>query len=72
MKKIKLNGIDEEIIYEKLSNGLEVYLYNKEGITSVLIGASKPEQILDNIGMIKNTSFTPEHSSDRRHAGCSW
>lgn len=27
-------------------------------ITSVLIGASRPAQILDNIGMIKNTSFS--------------
>ena len=34
MKKIKLSGIDEEIIYEKLPNGLDVYLYNKEGITN--------------------------------------
>ena len=34
MKKIKLNGINEEIIYEKLPNGLDVYLYNKEGITN--------------------------------------
>lgn len=34
MKKIKLNGMDEEIIYEKLSNGLDVYLYSKEGITN--------------------------------------
>lgn len=34
MKKIKLNGIEEEIFYEKLSNGLDVYLYSKEGITN--------------------------------------
>ena len=27
-------------------------------VTSVLIGASKPEQILDNIGALKNTTFT--------------
>lgn len=33
----------------------------KDGIvTSVLIGASKPAQILDNIGALKNTSFTEE------------
>lgn len=33
----------------------------KDGIvTSVLIGASKPEQILDNIKAIENTSFTEE------------
>ncbi len=35
------------------------WLYSKDGVTSVLIGASKPEQILDNIGMLKNTSFAP-------------
>lgn len=29
-------------------------------ITSVLIGASKPTQILDNIGMIRNTSFSED------------
>lgn len=34
MKKIKLNNIDEEIYYEKLENGLDVYLYNKEGCTN--------------------------------------
>ena len=33
----------------------------KDGIvTSVLVGASKPEQILDNIGALKNTHFTEE------------
>ncbi len=36
------------------------WLYNKEGITSVLIGASKKEQILENIKMQENTSFTTE------------
>ena len=29
-------------------------------VTSVLIGASKPSQILDNIGALKNTTFSPE------------
>ena len=29
-------------------------------ITSVLVGASKPSQILDNIGTIQNTAFTAE------------
>ncbi|MBR4072669.1 MAG: aldo/keto reductase, partial [Clostridia bacterium] len=28
------------------------WVYNHEGVTSVLIGASKPEQITDNIGML--------------------
>ena len=33
----------------------------KDGaVTSVLIGASKPSQILDNIRAVNNTSFTRE------------
>ena len=33
----------------------------KDGIvTSVLVGASKPEQVLDNIEAIQNTDFTEE------------
>ena len=33
----------------------------KDGdVTSVLIGASRPEQILDNITIVGHTSFTPE------------
>ena len=34
MKKIKLESIGEEITYEKLENGLEVYLFNKEGCSN--------------------------------------
>ena len=33
---------------------------NHEAVTSVLIGASKPSQILDNIKAAENTSFTTE------------
>ncbi|MEG0190140.1 MAG: aldo/keto reductase, partial [Lachnospiraceae bacterium] len=29
-------------------------------VTSVLIGASKPEQILENVKIVHNTSFTEE------------
>jgi L-glyceraldehyde 3-phosphate reductase len=36
------------------------WVYAHEGVTSVLIGASKPEQILENLGMLKNTTFTKE------------
>ena len=36
------------------------WLYNREETTSVLIGASKPEQIVENIAMIENMSFTDE------------
>lgn len=36
------------------------WVFSHSGVTSVLVGASKPEQIKDNIGMLKNTSFTEE------------
>lgn len=36
------------------------WVYSREGITSVLIGASTPKQILENLGMQKNTVFTDE------------
>jgi len=36
------------------------WVYSRKAVTSVLVGASKPEQILDNVGMLKNTSFTDE------------
>ncbi len=32
MEKIKINRLDEYVYYEKLDNGLEVYLYNKDDI----------------------------------------
>lgn len=31
MKKIKINKVDEVIYYEKLDNGLDIYIYKKEG-----------------------------------------
>lgn len=34
------------------------WLLRDESVTSVLIGASKTEQILDNLGALKNTEFT--------------
>ena len=32
MKKIKIKGIDEFVYYEKLDNGLEVYLYTNDNV----------------------------------------
>ena len=34
MKTIKLNGLDEVVYYQKLENGLDVYLYNKDSINN--------------------------------------
>ncbi len=36
------------------------WIYSREGITGVLIGASKPEQILENLKMTRHLSFTPQ------------
>ena len=36
------------------------WIYAKEGVTSVLIGASRPEQIIENLKMTENTSFSKE------------
>jgi L-glyceraldehyde 3-phosphate reductase len=36
------------------------WVYSRPGITSVLIGASRPEQITENLGMMKNLAFTDE------------
>ena len=36
------------------------WVYSHKGITSVLIGASKPEQILQNLKMTDNINFTKE------------
>ena len=36
------------------------WVYSREGITSVLIGASKPEQIIENLKMSENLLFTEE------------
>ena len=33
-------------------------------VTSVLIGASRPEQILDNIKAVENTTFTPDELAE--------
>ncbi len=36
------------------------WVYSRPGVTSVLIGASNKDQILDNIDMLKNVSFTED------------
>ena len=40
------------------------WLLAKEEITSVLIGASRPSQILDNIKAVENTGFTAEELAE--------
>ncbi len=55
----KLNEIAESR-EQTLAQMALSWLYKKEGIVSVLIGASKPEQITENLKMTDNIDFTKE------------
>ncbi|MBE6535831.1 MAG: L-glyceraldehyde 3-phosphate reductase [Ruminococcaceae bacterium] len=60
LEKIKkLNKIAENR-NQTLAQMALAWVYSREGITSVLIGASKPEQITENLSMTKNLSFSAE------------
>ncbi len=58
-KIAKLNKIAESR-GQTLAQMALSWVYSREGITSVLIGASKPEQILENLRMTENLNFTKE------------
>lgn len=45
---------------ETLAQMSLAWVLQTEGVTSVLVGASKPEQILDNINAVNSASFTAE------------
>ena len=55
----KLNKIAEKR-GQSLAQMALSWVYGREGITSVLIGASKPEQIVENLKMTENIHFTEE------------
>ena len=70
---LKENSINEETIAkvqklgelaaqrgQTLAQMARAWILRDGDITSVLIGASRPSQILDNIGMIGNTAFSEE------------
>lgn len=60
LEKIKkLNKIAERR-GQTLAQMALAWIYSREGITSVLIGASKPEQIIENIKMTNNLNFTEQ------------
>ena len=64
LEKIKkLNKIASER-GQSLAQMSLAWLYSKNGITSVLIGASKPEQILENLKMTNNLQFTSEELNE--------
>lgn len=45
---------------QKLSQMALSWILRDERVTSVIIGASRPEQIIDNVEAVKNTNFTLE------------
>ncbi len=45
---------------QSLAQTALAWILRDNDITSVLVGASKPSQILDNIGMLSNTDFSEE------------
>ncbi len=63
LKKIKALNDIAEARGQTLAQMALAWVYSREGITSVLIGASKPEQIIENLKMTQNLSFTPEELS---------
>ncbi len=58
-KVLRLNAVAKER-GQSLAQMALSWVYSKEGITSVLIGASKPEQIKENVRMTENITFTKE------------
>ena len=58
----KLKKLNEVAINrgQTLAQMALAWLYAHEGVTSVLIGASSPQQILENIKMLDNTKFDSE------------
>lgn len=58
-KIIKLNVIAKKR-GQTLAQMALSWVYSHEGITSVLIGTAKPEQITENLKMINNIEFSKE------------
>lgn len=59
MKTSRLNDIAKDR-GQSLAQMALSWIYAKDGVTSVLIGASKPEQILDNLKMTDNITFNKD------------
>jgi L-glyceraldehyde 3-phosphate reductase len=59
---VKLNALNDVAASrgQKLSQMALSWVHRNDKITTVLIGASRPEQIIDNVKCIENLTFTPE------------
>ena len=66
---IALNEIAKER-GQSLAEMALAWILKDDSVTSVLVGASKPQQILDNIKAIENTSFTEEELKEIDKNSC--
>ena len=62
LKIAKLNEVAKQR-GESLAQMSLAWILRDGAVTSVLVGVSKTEQLLDNLNSIKNTTFTPEELS---------
>ena len=60
LEKIRQLNIIAKQRGQSLAQMALAWVYSREGITSVLIGASKPEQIIENLKMTENLHFSVE------------
>ena len=58
--KVRALNVIAENCGQTLAEMALAWILRDNDITSVLIGASRPSQILDNIGMLANMTFTQE------------
>jgi L-glyceraldehyde 3-phosphate reductase len=64
LRKLRLLDGVAKLRGQTLAQMALAWLYAKEGVTSVLIGASRPEQITENLAMTANTAFTEEELAE--------
>lgn len=63
LEKVKALNLIAKERGQSLAQMALAWILRDGDITSVLIGASKPAQIIDNIGMLNNTAFSSEERS---------
>ena len=59
VKRLRALSAFADVRGQKLSQMAIAWILSNKAITSVIIGASKPEQIIENVKAIENIKFTP-------------
>ncbi len=62
----KLNSLNDIAVSrgQKLSQMAVAWLLHNKAVATVLVGASRPQQIIDNVGALDNLDFTAEEISE--------